>query len=203
MCYDTEIYIKGRRCSLVQTLIEVLLIALSLAMDAMAVSISAGLACKGSAVKVGLRLGAWFGAFQFAMPLIGFALGQAMAAYVEAVAPYIAFALLAFIGGRMVWDAVAPGSEDEDMSTLSNKKVCLLAIATSIDALAVGVGAAMMEMPLLASCVIIGVVAFALSFLGAVVGRRLGQRFNRWAQAAGGVVLIGIGLKFLLERLFF
>ncbi len=185
-------------------LIQALLIALSLAMDAMAVSVSAGLACKeGSAARVGLRLGAWFGCFQFAMPLIGFALGQAMAAYVEAVAPYIAFALLAFIGGRMVWDAVSPGDKDEDLSTLSNKKVCLLAIATSIDALAVGVGAAMMEMPLLLSCVIIGVVAFALSFLGAVVGRRLGQRFNRWAQAAGGVVLIGIGLKFLLERLFF
>lgn len=188
---------------MLQILVQAVLIALSLAMDAMAVSISAGLACKGSTVRLGLRLGAWFGAFQFAMPLLGFALGQAMAAYVEAVAPYIAFALLAFIGGRMVWDAVAPGGENEDLSVLSNKKVCLLAIATSIDALAVGVGAAMMEMPLLLSCLIIGVVAFALSLFGAVVGGRLGRRFHRWAQAAGGAVLIGIGLKFLLERLFF
>ncbi len=185
-------------------LTQALLIALSLAMDAMAVSISAGLACKGSPRRLGLRLGLWFGAFQFAMPLIGFALGQALAAYVEAVAPYIAFALLAFIGGRMVWDALSPNAEeDEDLSCLSNKKVCLLAVATSIDALAVGVGAAMMEMPLALSCAIIGVVAFALSFVGAVVGHRLGQRFQRWAQAAGGVVLIAIGLKFLLERLFF
>ena len=88
-----------------QALVQAFLIALSLAMDAMAVSVSAGIACRGSAVRQGLRLGAWFGVFQFAMPLLGFALGQVLAAYVEAVAPYIAFALLAFIGGRMVWDA--------------------------------------------------------------------------------------------------
>ena len=183
--------------------IQVFLIALSLAMDAMAVSVSAGIACRGSAVKQGLRLGAWFGAFQFAMPLLGFALGQALASYVEAVAPYIAFALLAFIGGRMIWDALRGDNDQEDMSSLSNGRVCLLAIATSIDALAVGVGASLMAMPLLPSCVIIGVVAFALSFLGAVAGRKLGQRFNTWAQVAGGIVLIGIGLKFLIEKLYF
>lgn len=188
---------------MLQMLFQALLIALSLAMDAMAVSISAGIACRGSAVGQGLRLGTWFGAFQFAMPLVGFALGRAMAAYVEAVAPYIAFALLAFIGGRMVWDSLAGDGEEEDMANLSNSKVCMLAIATSIDALAVGVGASLMAMPLLPSCIIIGVVAFALSFLGAVVGRKLGQRFSTWAQVAGGVVLIGIGLKFLLEKLVF
>lgn len=187
---------------MLQMLIQAFLIALSLAMDAMAVSVSAGMACRGSAAKVGLRLGLWFGTFQFAMPLLGFVLGQALAAYVEAVAPYIAFALLAFIGGRMIWEAFQP-ADREDLSDLSNGKVCLLAVATSIDALAVGVGASLMEMPLLPSCVIIGAVAFALSFLGAVVGRKLGQRFNTWAQAAGGAVLVGIGLKFLLERLFF
>ena len=185
-----------------QALFQAFLIALSLAMDAMAVSVTAGIACRGSALRQGLRLGAWFGAFQFAMPLIGFALGQALASYVEAVAPYIVFALLAFIGGRMVWDALQGEEDQEDMSNLSNSKVCLLAIATSIDALAVGVGASLMELPLLPSCVIIGVVAFGLSFFGAVAGRKLGQRFNTWAQVAGGLVLIGIGLKFLLERLF-
>ena len=182
--------------------IQVFLIALSLAMDAMAVSISVGLACQVSAAKQGLRLGVWFGAFQFGMPLIGFGLGLALSSLVEAAAPYIAFALLAFIGGRMIWDAFQGEESQEDMSCLSNGKVCLLAIATSIDALAVGVGASLMGMPLIASCAIIGVTAFALSFLGAVVGRLLGQRFNTWAQAAGGLVLIGIGLKFLLERLF-
>ena len=184
-------------------LFQVFLIALSLAMDAMAVSISVGLACKGSAARQGLRLGLWFGAFQFAMPLLGFVLGQALSAWVEAAAPYIAFALLAFIGGRMIWDALQPPEQDdEDMSCLSSGKVCLLAIATSIDALAVGVGGSLMGMDALTSCLIIGVTAFALSFLGAVVGRLLGERFNTWAQVAGGVVLVGIGLKFLLEQLF-
>ena len=182
--------------------IQVFLIALSLAMDAMAVSISVGLACKGSAAKQGLRLGIWVGAFQFGMPLIGFALGLALSTLVDAAAPYIAFALLAFIGGRMIWDALRDEESEEDMSCLSNGKVCLLAIATSIDALAVGVSASLMELPLLPSCVIIGVTAFVLSFLGAVVGRLLGSRFNTWAQVAGGLVLVAIGFKFLLERLF-
>ena len=182
--------------------IQVFLIALSLAMDAMAGSISVGLACQGSAAKQGLRLGVWFGAFQFAMPLIGFALGVALSNVVSTAAPFIAFALLAFIGGRMIWDAFQGEESEEDMSCLSNGKVCLLAIATSIDALAVGVSASLMELPLLPSCAIIGVTAFVLSFVGAVVGRLLGSRFNTWAQVAGGLVLVGIGLKFLLERLF-
>ncbi len=186
---------------MLQALLQAFLIALSLAMDAMAVSVSAGIACRGSAPRQGLRLGLWFGAFQFAMPLLGFALGQALAAYIQSVAPFVAFALLAFIGGRMIWEALSPGQE-EDLSDLSNAKVCLLAVATSIDALAVGVGASLMAMPLLPSCAMIGAVAFLLSFLGAVAGRKLGQRFNTWAQVAGGAVLIAIGLKFLLQRLY-
>lgn len=188
-------------------MIQLLLIALSLALDAMAVSISVGMAAPKAAWKEGLRLGVWFGAFQFGMPLLGFLLGQTLSTYIESIAPFVAFALLAFIGGRMVWDAIqspgcdAPG-QGEDMSHLPAKRVCVLAIATSIDALAVGVSAAFMAMPLLLSCAVIGVTAFVLSFLGAVVGQKLGCAFQRWAQLAGGVVLILIGLKFLLERLF-
>ncbi len=183
-----------------EQLISIFLIALSLAMDAMAVSVSVGLACRGSAARQGLRLGLWFGGFQFAMPLVGFLVGKVLSSLVEAAAPYIAFALLAFIGGRMVWDAFQPERGEEDLSQLSNGKVCLLAIATSIDALAVGVGGSLMGMDPLLSCAVIGVTAFALSFLGAVVGKLLGDRFQTWAQAVGGLVLIGIGLKFLLER---
>lgn len=183
-------------------MLQVILIALSLAMDAMAVSVSVGLACPGSAVRQGLRLGVWFGAFQFGMPLVGFLLGKTLAGYVESLAPWIAFILLAFIGGRMILDALQPQEEEkEDMACLSNTRVFLLAIATSIDALAVGVGASLMGLPLLVSCAIIGVTAFALSLFGAVLGRRLGQAFNTYAQVAGGLVLVAIGLKFLLERL--
>lgn len=182
-------------------MLRLLLIAISLAMDAMAVSISVGLACPSSALRQGVRLGLWFGAFQFGMPLLGFLLGHTLSSYVEAAAPWIAFALLAFIGGKMIWDALQPGEESEDLSCLTNGKLCLLAVATSIDALAVGVGASLMGMPLLWSCTVIGLTAFALSFLGAVVGRRLGDVFQTYAQAAGGLVLVVIGFKFLLERL--
>lgn len=183
-------------------MLQVILIALSLAMDAMAVSVSVGLSCPGSAVRQGVRLGLWFGGFQFAMPLVGFLLGQTLSSYIQAAAPWIAFILLAFIGGRMVLDALQPqGETPEDMSCLSTGRVCLLAIATSIDALAVGVGASLMGLPLLLSCAIIGVTAFALSLFGAALGRRLGQAFHTYAQVAGGLVLVGIGLKFLLERL--
>ena len=102
--------------------LSVFLIALSLAMDAMAVSVSVGLACPGSAVRQGLRLGVWFGAFQFAMPLVGFALGMALSSLVEAAAPYIAFALLAFIGGRMIWDAFRPEAGEAEAAVCSPGK---------------------------------------------------------------------------------
>lgn len=188
-------------------MLQLLLIALSLALDAMAVSVSVGMADPKAAWKEGLRLGLWFGGFQFGMPLLGFLLGQTLSVYIESIAPFVAFALLAFIGGRMVWDALkAPGcdapGQTGDMGHLSNKRVCMLAVATSIDALAVGVSAAFMAMPLLLSCAVIGLTAFVLSFLGAVVGQKLGCAFQRWAQLLGGVVLILIGLKFLIERLF-
>ena len=183
---------------------EIFIIGVALAMDAVATSLANGMAePRMKAVKMVFMAGA-FGLFQFGMPLIGFALGMALSSLVEAAAPYIAFALLAFIGGRMLLDAFQSqeDKEEEDLSCLSNGKVCLLAIATSIDALAVGVGGSLMGMDPLVSCAVIGVTAFALSFLGAVVGHMLGKRFNTWAQAAGGVVLVVIGLKFLLERLF-
>lgn len=186
-------------------MLQLLLIAVSLALDAMAVSISVGMANPRAAWRQGLRMGLWFGGFQFGMPLVGFLLGRTLSIYVAMVAPFIAFALLAFVGGRMVLDAwqnkdcEVPGAVGE----LTARRLFTLAVATSIDALAVGVSAAFMAFPLYLSCAVIGLTAFLLSLLGAVVGQRLGCAFQRWAQAIGGVVLILIGLKFLLERLFF
>lgn len=187
-------------------MLKLLLIAVSLALDAMTVSISVGMSDPQAALKQGLRMGVWFGAFQFAMPLIGFLLGSTLSAYVAFAAPYIAFALLAFVGGRMVMDALQNKNcevPSAAYSTLTAKKLFALAVATSIDALAVGVSAAFMALPLLLSCSVIGVTAFLLSLVGALVGRKLGCAFQRWAQVLGGVVLILIGLKFLIERLFF
>lgn len=187
-------------------MLQLLLIAVSLALDAMAVSVSIGMADPQAAWKQGLRMGLWFGGFQFGMPLLGFLLGRTLSSFIEAAAPFVAFALLAFVGGRMVLDALQ--NKDCEVPSaahgaLTNRKLFALAVATSIDALAVGVSAAFMALPLLLSCTVIGVTAFLLSLLGAVVGRRLGCAFQRWAQVLGGAVLILIGLKFLIERLFF
>lgn len=187
-------------------MIQLLLIAVSLALDAMAVSVSVGIANPRAALKQGLRMGLWFGAFQFGMPLLGFLLGRTLSVYVEAVAPFVAFALLAFVGGRMVLDSLQnkdcqlPEAASGDLTA---RRLFALAVATSIDALAVGVSAAFMALPLLLSCTVIGVTAFLLSLLGALVGKKLGCVFQRWAQVFGGCVLILIGLKFLIERLFF
>lgn len=185
-------------------MLQLLLISVSLALDAMAVSISVGMANPQAAWKQGLRMGLWFGGFQFGMPLLGFLLGRTLSSYIQTAAPFVAFALLAFVGGRMVLDSLQ--NKDCEVphaaGTLTARKLFALAVATSIDALAVGVSAAFMAFPLLLSCAVIGVTAFLLSLLGAVVGRKLGCAFQRWAQICGGVVLILIGLKFLIERLF-
>lgn len=185
---------------------QLLLIALSLALDAMAVSVSVGIANPQAAFRQGLRMGLWFGGFQFGMPLLGFLLGRTLSVFISSAAPFVAFALLAFVGGRMVLDSLQSkgcSAPSKNPAVLSTRRLFTLAVATSIDALAVGVSAAFMAFPLWLSCSVIGVTAFLLSLLGAVVGRRLGCAFQRRAQLLGGVVLILIGLKFLLERLFF
>lgn len=184
-------------------MVRLLLIAVSLALDAMTVSVSVGVANPQGGLRQGLRLGSWFGAFQFIMPLLGFLLGRTLAGYVSAVSPYIAFALLAFIGGRMVWDALSREKDGGgcDCAKLTWRRLLPLAVATSIDALAVGVSAAFMDFPLLLSCCVIGAVAFALSVLGALVGKALGTLFQTCAQLAGGVILILMGGRFLLEHL--
>lgn len=179
---------------------EIVLIAVSLALDAFAVSVSTGIAMPGFSWRQGVKMGLWFGAFQCIMPLAGWALGSSMARYIQSVDHWIAFCLLAVIGGKMIWEARGEGGE-EAVADLSAQRLCVLAIATSIDALAVGVSMAFMSVNILVAAVVIGVVAFALSLVGGLLGRRLGGLFQRWAQAAGGLVLVGIGVKILMEHL--
>ena len=180
-------------------LIEIFLIAVSLALDAFAVSVSSGISIPGFGGRQAVKMGLWFGGFQFAMPLVGWLLGTGVSQYIEAVDHWVAFGLLALIGGRMVWGALrhGAGEEEEAPSDLSARRLCLLAIATSIDALAVGVSMAFMNVPVLLSAVVIGVVAFALSVVGGLAGRRLGTLFQRRAELVGGLVLVGIGVKLL------
>ena len=183
-------------------LIEIFLIAVSLALDAFAVSVSSGISIPGFGGRQAVKMGVWFGGFQFAMPLIGWFLGSSVSQYIEAVDHWVAFGLLALIGGRMVWGALKTGTgeEDEAPPDLSARRLCLLAIATSIDALAVGVSMAFMKVDILVSALVIGVVAFGLSVVGGLVGKRLGALFQRRAELVGGLVLVGIGIKILAEH---
>lgn len=179
---------------------QIFLIAVSLALDAMAVSISVGLAHPAQAARQGLRLGLWFGGFQFGMPLLGFLLGRTLSAYIESVAPWVAFALLAFIGGRMIWESFQPG-EAEDFQVLPTGQVCLLAIATSIDALAVGVSLAALGVDILPAAGTIAGVTFCCTFLGDRLGQKCGPALGSRAQLLGGGMLILIGVKIFLEHL--
>lgn len=181
-------------------MIQTLLIAVSLAMDAFAVSVSTGIAVPNFGPRQAVRIGAWCGFFQFAMPLAGWFLGSSVKEYIEAVDHWIAFGLLALIGGNMIREALSDG-EEAAVTDLSARRLFLLALATSIDALAVGVTLAFTQVNILVSAAVIGVVAFLLAMLGGLLGRRLGQLFQKRATLLGGVVLVGIGIKILAEHL--
>ncbi len=178
--------------------IYIFLIAVSLALDAFAVSVSSGLTVRNFSLKHALLMGTYFGAFQFGMPLLGWLLGSTIAGYVSAVSPYIAFGLLAFIGGNMIYGAVK-GEEDSAVHELTHGRLFMMAVATSIDALAVGVTFAFMDIDVLFACGIIGIVAFVLSVGGGLLGGHFGGKFSEKAGIFGGAVLLGIGTKILLE----
>lgn len=183
------------------SIVEVLLIAVSLAMDALAVAICKGLAMKKITVKNACIVGLWFGGFQALMPVVGYLLGRNFQKYIENVDHWVAFVLLALIGANMIKEALSKKEEEADDS-LSFKKMLPLSIATSIDALAVGITFGVMpgvNVPVSIAC--IGVVTFLLSALGLKVGNVFGLRFKAKAEIAGGVILILLGLKILLEHL--
>lgn len=181
-------------------LLELTLLAVGLSMDAFAVSICKGLAMDrvtpGRAAVVGL----WFGGFQGLMPLVGWVLGSRFAAYITAVDHWIAFALLVILGLNMLREAWK-GEEEQADASLGWKIMLAMAVATSIDALAVGITFAFLQVSILPAVATIGLITFALSFAGVVVGNRFGTRFQKKAEIAGGVVLVLIGLKILLEHL--
>lgn len=179
----------------------VFLIALSLAMDAFAVSISNGVSVRGFGKRDAIRQGVYFGGFQFLMPVAGWLLGSSVKEAIEAVDHWIAFLLLAVIGGNMIRESLKKEDEPGE-SVLTAKILALQAVATSIDALAVGISFALLEVNILAAGIIIGVVAFLLSFLGGMLGKGLGGFLQAKAGLAGGVVLILIGVRILAEHLF-
>ena len=179
----------------------IFLIAVSLAMDAFAVSISNGVSVGGFGKKDAVKQGLYFGGFQFLMPVLGWVLGSSVKHYIEAVDHWIAFGLLAVIGINMIRESLS-GEEEEGTTELSVKVLILQAIATSIDALAVGISFAVLRVDILWASAIIGVVAFVFGLMGGVLGKKIGGLLQNKAELAGGVVLLLIGCKILVEHLF-
>ena len=189
-----------RHKSFEMTFIELLLIAIGLSMDAFSVSICKGLTTKKFSWRMALVCGLWFGFFQALMPIIGYFFFFFFQEMIEAYDHWIAFGLLFLIGANMIREAVW-GKEESQDGSLGFKTMLLLAIATSIDALAVGVSFACIRVKLWSSVIVIGLTTFAFSVLGVKIGNVFGSKYEKSAGIIGGIMLILIGLKILLEHL--
>ncbi|MGN0736085.1 MAG: manganese efflux pump MntP family protein [Anaerovoracaceae bacterium] len=184
-------------------LFEIFMIGVGLSMDAFAASICKGLNMRRLNVKNMLVIGLFFGGFQALMPTVGWVLGKQFESYITSVDHWVAFALLAFIGGKMIYDVFVESDEDqygEKTDRLDMKEVLTLAVATSIDALAVGISFAFLQVEILKAVSVIGVTTFVLSVIGVAVGHMFGSKYEKKATLAGGIILILIGLKILLEH---
>lgn len=182
-------------------IVELFITAVALSMDAFAVSMCKGLATANVKMKHMALAGIWFGGFQGLMPLIGYLLGSTFESYITAYDHWIAFALLAFLGGKMIWEALTAGDEPANGS-FSVREMFLMAVATSIDALAVGVTFALLpDVKIGWAVTFIGVLTFLLSAFGVKLGSIFGEKFKSKAEFAGGAILILMGLKIFLEHL--
>jgi putative Mn2+ efflux pump MntP len=178
------------------------LLGVSLSIDALAIAVSTGVCTPQLSKRQAGKLALYFGGFQLLMPILGWLLGSTFSMYIVAYDHWIAFALLGAIGGNMIWDAVKKQKSDSRRTDLLSHRVLFaMAIATSIDALAVGISFAMVDAFIWIGATIIGIITFVICFVGAVFGKRLGTAFEKKAAIAGGIVLIGIGIKILIEHL--
>lgn len=185
-------------------LFELFILAVGLSMDAFAVSVCKGLAMPKITLKKTLIVGAWFGGFQALMPAIGYVLGVQFRDKITAIDHWIAFVLLGIIGASMIKEACSKDCDCEDESeSLDIRTMFLLAVATSIDALAVGITFAFLNVHIVAAVSFIGVTTFVISAIGVKIGNVFGTRYKSKAELAGGIILILLGLKILLEHLGF
>ena len=189
---------------------ELILLAVALSMDAFAVSICKGLSSRSGYIKTGLACGIWFGLFQALMPFLGWLLASLVAGYVESISAYIAFALLTFLGIKMILESreeceCCQGEDAtavEKNASLAPRIMLVFAIATSIDAMAAGVTFAVTQEKRVAlALAFIGLTTFLFCFVGAAIGAKVGEKWKQKAEVAGGIVLIGLGLKILIEYL--
>ena len=184
-------------------LIELFVLAVGLSMDAFAVAICAGLTMPKATFKKALIVGLYFGVFQAGMPLVGYFAASLFADKITAYDHWIAFALLCFLGGKMIWESRKKEEASGEISeaSLGPKKMLPLAVATSIDALAVGVSFAFLRVSIVPAVSFIGFTTLAISMAGVKIGNVFGRRFKSKAELAGGVILVLIGLKILIEHL--
>lgn len=186
------------------SIISIFLIGLGLAMDAFAVSLTLGMnTTKKDKLGMALKASIFFGGFQGLMPFIGWAIGISFADSIEKIDHWVAFILLALIGGKMIFEAI----KEEDTAKkqekgYSNKRFLILAIATSIDALAVGISFAFLNVNIVSAIIIIAIITFILCMIGVYLGKALGKLFGAKAEIIGGAILIIIGIKILIEHLF-
>jgi putative Mn2+ efflux pump MntP len=182
------------------TFVPILLLALSMSSDAFAAAIGKGARLDRPSFGEALRTGLIFGSIEAITPVIGWALGKGASRYIEAFDHWIAFGLLLVIGGKMIWDSLRRAPEEEKPQRHSLTVLMVTALGTSIDALAVGVTLALVDANIIVNALAIGMATFTMVTIGILTGRYLGEKFGRYAEAAGGVVLIVIGINILLEH---
>jgi len=181
---------------------EIFFIGVGLSMDAFAVALCKGLNMRKVNYWHTAVIALFFGGFQAIMPFLGWALGKQFKGYIVSVDHWIAFALLLYIGGKMIYESRKGDEKEEDREErLDLKELTIMAVATSIDALAVGITLAFLEVSIFSSITIIGITTFCLSIVGVMIGNRFGMKFKAKAEIAGGAILILIGIKILLEHL--
>jgi putative Mn2+ efflux pump MntP len=183
------------------THVTLLLIAFGLSMDAFAVSVSNGIAIQRRRANHALRIGLFFGSFQALMPLIGWAAGLNLRDLISGVDHWIAFGLLTFIGCKMIYESKKMNGRGKEAKPLNLPTLLMLSVATSIDALAVGISFALLNISIIAPILVIGAVTFVLSFFGVLTGSKIGHFFEKKIEILGGLILIGIGIKILIEHL--
>lgn len=179
----------------------IIIIALGLAMDSLAVSITSGLTLKKIRLRNALKIAIFFSLFQATMPIIGWLAGVNLGNFVSEIDHWIAFGLLTFIGSRIIYNSIYKKSSSQIINPLKNSSLILLSIATSIDALIVGATFAFLNISILTAVIVIGVITFLLSFSGVYIGTTFGHFSKKKIEILGGIILIGIGIKILLEHL--
>jgi len=184
-------------------LVTIVVIAVGLAMDAFAVSIVSGTAYRQLRIKHAFRLAFFFGGFQAFMPLIGSLAGLSVKEYIADYDHWVAFGLLSAVGGKMIYESFKIKSVEKNFNPSNIFVLLVLSVATSIDALAIGVTLSIITSSIVAAVIIIGLVTFVLSYIGIFIGKKFGHFFENKIEAVGGLVLVGLGAKILIEHLLF